>query len=172
MWTPGSRQAGSNKDTCETCGNEVEPEQPALECGVCEKWEHVGCLRRPDRIETKLYEALIKNQSKALLYCCTTCRRKGCIVKQLYKLQADLAVANEQRLASARAEDEARDLIEVLKADKVRLLAEVDELRSLGTIHHTSPEPSLTLRILIAADYHKLRNFSDVLAQQIGIIYR
>jgi len=66
-----------------------------------------------------------------LLYCCTTCRRKGCIVKQLYKLQSDLAVANEQRLASTRAVDEARDLIEVLKADKSRLLAEVDELRGL-----------------------------------------
>jgi len=131
MWTPGSRQAGSKKDTCETCGKEMEPEQPALECGVCEKWEHVGCLRQPDRIEMKLYEALLENQSKALLYCCTTCRRKGCIVKQLYKLQSDLAVANEQRLASTRAVDEARDLIEVLKADKSRLLAEVDKLRGL-----------------------------------------
>ena len=131
MWTPSSRQAGSSKDTCGTCGKEVEPEQPAMECNVCEKWEHVGCLRRQDRIETELYEALITNQSKALLYCCTTCQRKGCIVKQMYKLQAELTVANEQRLASARAVDEARDLIAVLKADKARLQAEVDELRGL-----------------------------------------
>ena len=49
----------------------------------------------------------------------------------MYKLQAELAVANEQRLASARVMDEARDLIAVLKADKVRLQAEIDELRGL-----------------------------------------
>ena len=40
-------------------------------------------------------------------------------------------VANEQQLASARAVDEARDLIAVLKADKVRLQAEEDELHGL-----------------------------------------
>ena len=68
------------------------------------------------------------NPSKALLFCCTTCQRKGCVVKQLYKMQSDLAVTHEQRLASACAMDEARDLIAVLKADKVRLQAEVDKL--------------------------------------------
>ena len=102
MWTPGVRQADVNKDTCERCGKGVEPEQPALECDVCERREHVECVRRPDRIEERLYTALMTNPSKALLFCCTTCRRKGCIVKQLYKLRLDLAVAKEQRLASAR----------------------------------------------------------------------
>ena len=61
----------------------------------------------------------------------TTCRRKGSIVKQLYKLQSELAVVHEQRLASARAMDEARDLVEALKADKARLQVEVDRLRGL-----------------------------------------
>ena len=64
--------------------------------------EHVECLRRPDKIDERLYAALMASPSKALLYCCTTCRRKGCIVKQLYKMQSDLAVVHEQRVASAR----------------------------------------------------------------------
>ena len=46
-------------------------------------------------------------------------------------MQSDLAVAHEQRLASARAVDEARDLIAVLKEDKARLQAEVDEMRGV-----------------------------------------
>ena len=39
-----------------------------------------------------------------------------------------MAVAHEQQLASVHGMDEARDLIAVLKADKERLQAEVDEL--------------------------------------------
>ena len=73
MWTRGLRQADVNKDTCETCGKGVESEQPALECDVCERWEHVKFVRQPDRIEERLYTALITNPSKALLFCCTTC---------------------------------------------------------------------------------------------------
>ena len=128
MWTPGGKQAEENKDTC---GYAVEPEQPAMECDICQRWEHVECLRRPDKIDERLYAALMASPSKALLFYCTTCRRKGCIVKQLYKMQSDLAVAHEQRLASARAVDEARDLIAVLKEDKARLQTEVDEMRGV-----------------------------------------
>ena len=124
MWTPGERRTDAAKDVCGRCGLEVEAEQPAMECDICEKWEHVECVRHPDRIESGLYAALIASPSKALLYCCTTCRRKGSI-----KLQSELAVGHEQRLASARAVDEARDLIAVLKVDKERLQTEVDALR-------------------------------------------
>ena len=72
MWTPGVRQAEGNSDTYGTCGHEVEPEQPALECDICERWEHVECVRRPDKIDERLYLALMANPSKALLFCCTT----------------------------------------------------------------------------------------------------
>jgi len=54
-------------------------------------------IRRPDTIPDSLYTALVESRSKALLFCYTTC-----VVKQLYKLKSDLAVADEQRLASAR----------------------------------------------------------------------
>ena len=106
----------------------VEPEQPAMKCNVCQRWEHVECPRRPDKIDERLYTALMASPSKALLFYCTTCRRKGCIVKQLYKMQSDLAVTHEQRLASACAMDAACDLIAVLKA---HLQAEVDEMHGV-----------------------------------------
>ena len=104
MWTPGGQTSKDKSvDSCGTCGSEVKPDQHGLQCDFCENWEHVECIRRPDRISDKLYAALVESRSKALLFCCTTCRRKGSIVNQLYKLQSDLAVVDGQRLASARA---------------------------------------------------------------------
>jgi len=91
----------------------------------------VECVRQPDRIEANLYVELVANPSKALLFCCTVCWHKGCIVKQLYKLQSELAVVSEQWLASTHTVDEARDLIKCLQADKAHLQAEVDKLYGL-----------------------------------------
>ena len=131
MWVPGVKQAEENKDTCRTCEYAMEPEQSTLECNVCQRWEHVEYLRRPDKIDERLYAAFMASPSKALLFCCMTCLCKGCIVKQLYKMQFDLAVAQEQRLASVYTADEARDLIAVLKEDKTHLQAEVDEMHTI-----------------------------------------
>ena len=64
MWTPGLRQTEGNRDTCRTYGNEVEPEQPALECDVCERWEHMECVRRLDKIDKGLYAALLNGKPK------------------------------------------------------------------------------------------------------------
>ena len=101
MWMSGLRQADVNKYTYETCGKGVEPEQPALKW-VCERWEHVECVCRPDRIEERLYTALMTNLSKLLLFCCTTCQCKGCIVKQIYKLWSDFG-SSERAAADQRA---------------------------------------------------------------------
>ena len=65
MWTPGGRRTDATKDVCETCGLEVEAHQAAMECDICEKWEHVEYVRRPDRIESSLYAALMASPSKA-----------------------------------------------------------------------------------------------------------
>lgn len=81
------------------------------------------------RIEHKLYAALMTSPSKALFYYCTKCHRKRSIVKQLYKLQSELMVAQVQWLASMYAVDVVRDLNKGLKADKVCL--QVDELLEL-----------------------------------------
>ena len=43
-------------------------------------------------------------------------------------MQSDLVVVHEQRLASTHAVDNACNVIVVLKADKARLQAEVDEM--------------------------------------------
>ena len=62
----------------------------------------VEYIRQPDRISGELYDALVENRSKALLFCCTTCRRKDSIVNQLYELRSDVTIADGQWLASVR----------------------------------------------------------------------
>lgn len=36
-------------DSCGTCGNQVGESDRAPVCDVCERWEHVGCIRECDR---------------------------------------------------------------------------------------------------------------------------
>ena len=70
-------------------------------------------------------------------------------MKQLYKIQSELAVAHKQQLASTHAVDEARDLIAVLKADKECLQAEVDELCGilLGKLSRDCKAESITTNL-------------------------
>jgi len=59
-----------------------------------------------------------RSRSKALLFCCTTCRRKGSIVNQLHKLRSDVTIEDGQQLASVRAVNEAREIVHGLRASR------------------------------------------------------
>ena len=106
-----------------------------------------GTVHRPDRISGKLYDALVENRSKALLFCCTTCQRKGSIVNQLYKLRSDVTVADGQRLASAHLVDEAREIVRGLRADKEHLQAEVEALHGLLNKSNKRKVEQITARV-------------------------
>ena len=68
---------------CVVCGNEVQSAEKGFQCDLCEQWEHVDCIRRSDRPNEAVYEALVKRPCKALLFMCTRCRQKGSITKRL-----------------------------------------------------------------------------------------
>ena len=65
---------------CVTCKKEVTDKDKAMVCDLCDKWEHVGCLKHNDKLSDKLYEALVGCCSKAVLYVYSPCRKKGMIV--------------------------------------------------------------------------------------------
>ena len=134
MWTPKEkRRTEVPADTCGICGDEVGQEQKAMQCDMCETWEHVTCVRVPDRVDDILYEAITKCRSKAIVYCCISCRKGGSLIKRMNKLESECALISEQRLASARERDEAQGALRQLRIDSKRereeLLAEVRELR-------------------------------------------
>ena len=134
MWTPREKQTiGAPEDVCGICGMEVEQEQKAMQCDMCETWEHVACVRVPDRLDDNLYQALTKCRSKAILYCCVSCRKGGSLSKRMNKLETECALLSEQRLASTCECDVAQEALEQLRIDSDRereeLLSELNKWR-------------------------------------------
>ena len=67
----------------------------AVACNLCERWEHVACIRYCDKLAEPLYTALVRCHSKALLYVCSACQRGGSIAKML--LQHEVGRARVRR---------------------------------------------------------------------------
>lgn len=122
-------------DPCVSCKAEVEEAHQALSCDICNKWEHVGCVRQADRPSEALYTALVECQSKALLYVCSCCRRQGPVPQRLFQLDMERARANDERLASAQ-------LLEQRDATIIELRAQINDL---GTQHSTLQNEILEL---------------------------
>ena len=105
-------------DDCVICKKTTKEEDRAMECDLCEGWEHVGCVRQSDRLSHELYEALITCQSKALLYVCTRCRKKGSVIKRLHEYEVENTRAHEQRLASVQMSERLSELVRELREEK------------------------------------------------------
>ena len=71
--------------SCSSCKKEVTDMDMALACNICEEWEHVSCLRGPDKLEEALYTALNNCHSKAILFVCTRCWKKGSVTEILFR---------------------------------------------------------------------------------------
>ena len=117
-------------DPCVTCEEEVENSHKAMECSICEKWEHIQCVKERDRPDEQLYEALVRcPTSRSILYVCSPCRKNGSIAKRLACnelefacVKSDLSRVTEERLASARQ-------IESLNDELVRSREELERLK-------------------------------------------
>lgn len=150
----------TSMDPCVTCKSEVEPEHKAMECDLCEEWEHLWCIKECDRPSEELYAVLMKCRgSKAIQYVCSRCRRKGSVTKrmlekelELTRVANDLARATDEQLASARQLESKNIELHELRAELDRLKGEKESLnervRSLtkelqGRMKVTSePQPS------------------------------
>ena len=70
-------------DPCVICNNEVGNADKAMECSICERWEHITCVKRRDRPDDELYEAMVRClTSRSILYVCSPCRKMGSIAKR------------------------------------------------------------------------------------------
>ena len=88
-----------------SCEKETTAQDRTMAYDLCEGWEHMSCLRQCDKLSGEIYAALMECRSKALLYVCTVCRKKGSIIKRLNLHEVDSARAHEQLLASAQTVD-------------------------------------------------------------------
>ena len=117
-------------DSCVTCNEEVGNSHKAMECNICERWEHIDCVKERDRLDEQLYEALVRcPTSRSILYVCSPCRKKGSIAKkfacnelELACVTGDLSRVTDKRLASAHQ-------IESQSNELARLREELEWLR-------------------------------------------
>ena len=105
-------------DECVICKKTTNEEDQAMECDLCEGWEHVGCVRQSDRLSHELYEALIMCRSKALLYECTRFRKKGSVNKRLHEYEVENTHVQEQRLASVQTNERLSEFVGELGEEK------------------------------------------------------
>ena len=122
------RRTKSVTNPCSVCNEEVHDEDKALNCDLCDTWEHQDCIRQADRLSEELYHSITHCNNKSIVIVCTACRHKGSLGKRLLKYELESARVNEQLLASERLLEERQRTIERLLEDKRVLLSERDKL--------------------------------------------
>ena len=112
------------------CKVDVSDTEKAIQCELCEDWEHVDCIRECERPDSTLYEALVRCHTKCLSFICTRCRKKGSLIKQFMKCEYELAHARDERLASARLLEQAEARAQASEQTVVDLKQERDALQA------------------------------------------
>ena len=112
---------------CTRCEVEVTDDVEALQCDLCSEWEHRGCIRECDRPSVELYSAIMRSPSKAILFVCSKCRRKGDVARRPFQLES----ANDRCQATERLLIERQALVEVLQVDKGALQKEISTLKGM-----------------------------------------
>ena len=146
-------------DLCVTCNNEVGNADKAMECSICERWEHITCVKRRDRPDDEIYEAMVRcPTSRSILYVCSPCRKMGSIAKrfacndlELSRVKSELSRATDERLASARQIESQANEIERLRAELSRVITDnralterVQELNKQPSISKIEPDRSVS----------------------------
>ena len=116
------------EDLCVPCQQPVGESDRSLECDLCDRWEHVTCVRQCDRL-SEVYAALVGCRTKALMYVCSAYRRKGSVAKRLLQHELERARADDERLASMRRLAECDSTISSLRADKQQLIERTTALQ-------------------------------------------
>ena len=76
-------------EQCVVYKKNIEDKEQALECDLCNQWEHVSCVWSVDRPSKVMYEALTENRSKAILYVRSRCRKQDSVSKCLCKFELE-----------------------------------------------------------------------------------
>ena len=116
---------------CTRCEVEVTDDVEALQCDLCSEWEHRGCIRECDRPSVELYTAIMRSPSKAILFVCSKCRRKGDVARRLFQLESASERANNRCQATERLLIERQALVEMLQVDKGALQKEISTLKGI-----------------------------------------
>ena len=72
-------------------------DKQALQCNICECWEHLQCIKVCDRPTMQCYNALTESPCKSIVFTCSRCRRKGTLVRRIFQSEVALESTQVQR---------------------------------------------------------------------------
>ena len=131
---------------CVMCRQQVEGTETAMECDLCERWEHMACIRQSDKLSEALYTALVGCYSKAIMYVCFGCHRKGSVAKRLLHHEVECAHANEEQLASAHLLTKCDSTINELYVEKQQLTQQCTDVeQELAKLHEELAKVTMRL---------------------------
>ena len=102
---------------CDTCNNEVQIRDNAIQYELCKSWEHIVCIREVDRIPVGLYVMLCEMQCNALWAVCSVCWGKGSLTQKLQELETRVQDMAHQQQMDKSLMDERERLIEHLQKE-------------------------------------------------------
>ena len=98
----------------------------ALQCELC---EHVECIKVCDRPSVELYTVLSVASSKAIMFTCTSCRRKGTLAWRLAEAEITLSGLHTQLSVYEQLLQERQQLVVCIASERDALQLENGELR-------------------------------------------
>ena len=104
-----------------SCKDDVKNVDPALQCEVCGLWEHLSCMREPDKPSEELYTLLCQSQCNAPWAVCSICRSQHSVVKKLYEAESKILVLEERLHCSELLLQEEKRMVDQLQGELLEL---------------------------------------------------
>ena len=116
---------------CANCRNNVKNVDQALQCELCGLWEHLSCMREPDKPSKELYTFLCQSQCNALWAVCSICHSQGSVTKKLYELESKTLVLEERLHTSELLLQEKECLVDHLQTELLEAKTDRDRILQL-----------------------------------------
>ena len=93
-WIP--EKLNGKQSACVMCGGELKDE--ALQCDLCNVWEHLRCIKVCNRLFHECYSALTQSVSMSLLFACMKCRYKSILATPMHTTVVDNLTSGKRKL--------------------------------------------------------------------------
>ena len=93
---------------CSLCNEDIHNDDKALNCDLCDTWQHQDCIRQVDHLSEELHCSITFCISKRIVFVWTARKHKGSLNKGCSNMNLH---ANKQLLASKWLLEEQQQMI-------------------------------------------------------------
>ena len=109
---------------CSLRNEDIHNDDKAMNCDLCDTWEHQDCIRRVDHLSEEFHCSITFCISKSIVFMWTACKHKGSLNKRMFKYELESMHANKQLLARKWLLEEQQQMVKCLLEDKLVLISE------------------------------------------------